>query len=129
MDNCNPRSKEIPVSELTGKQWVSIYWGFWWRSACIIVAAVLLISAIYISLTFITIVTSRALLTYGVLPYIKRSTALTIIKITAVIFGFPTGVYLSLLYIKWVLNARYGPLRLAIVLRDDREDTFSNVKF
>ncbi len=128
MDNYESVAGEISVSQLTGGQWRTIYWGFWWRSFCVLVAIVLLVSAIYISVTFLTIITTRTLIAYKVLPYVKTKTALTVIKIISGISGIPVGIYLGYYYIKWILESHYGSLRLAIIVRDNINDSSASEK-
>jgi hypothetical protein len=102
------RIVQVPLSELRGGEWVSLMWGFFWRGL------------VYTILCAI----GGALmggLAGGVIGAIMGASGSSIEEIGRITgpVGFLLGLALGIgglrLYLPWLLGARYGSLRLAVL--------------
>lgn len=102
----------VDVTKLTSGQWLNITWGFYWRG--FLYAIVLMIAG-----------GVAGGITGGLLGFMMgmaRVDLETIRKVTGFIggvLGLGLGIYSFRFYLKWILGARFGGMRL--VLMSDTE--------
>jgi hypothetical protein len=101
-------SNAVAVSSLRFAEWASLVWGFLWRGVVFTILAALAgglvggIAGLIIGLVAGTVGSS--------LEQIQR-----ISQMVGAVLGFVVGIVGLRFYISWLLHARFGRLRLALV--------------
>ena len=93
--------QEISASSLTEKEWLSLTWGFMWRGVCFSIAGGLIGG-----------------LTSGLLAWLLGGSieALDVpLPVISFLVGTGLSLYIFRYFIRWVLRARFGSFRLALV--------------
>jgi ABC-type amino acid transport system permease subunit len=99
---------EVSASSISQREWLSLAWGFFWRGLCFTVASGLLGGLAGGILGFVV----------GLVTVAAGGSAEDIrgpLQGVAALLGFGIGFYLLRYYIRWLLRARFGSLRLALV--------------
>jgi ABC-type amino acid transport system permease subunit len=100
--------QEISASSLTHKEWLSLTWGFFWRGACFTIASGLIGGLVGGILGFV--VGIATVMVGGSIEAIKAP-----LQIISGLVGMSLSLYLFRYYIRWLLRARFGSFRLALV--------------
>ena len=99
---------EVSVSSVTSREWFSLAWGFVWRAMGFAVASGLVGGLAGGILGF-------------VLGLVMFATGVSVedaqgpLVVAGFLLGLGMGFYLFRYYIRWLLRARFGSLRLALV--------------
>jgi len=102
---------EVSLHELSRGDWRSLIWGVWWRGFVFLLATTLagaLVGAV-IGVGFgIAAAVAKAPVNAYTIP----------LQICCVVAGLALAIWSYRFYITWVVRARYGSLRLALVRVD-----------
>ena len=99
---------DVSVSSVTQGEWLTLAWGFVWRGVCFTVASSLVGGLAGGILGFVVGVGTVA--TGGSVEDIEGP-----LRVAGFLIGLGLGFYLLRYYIRWLLRARFGSLRLALV--------------
>jgi predicted membrane-bound spermidine synthase len=99
---------EVSISSVTQGEWWSLAWGFFWRGVCFGVASGLVGGVIGGILgAIVGLITAMV---GGSIEDIRGP-----LGVGGFLLGLGIGFYLFRYYIRWVLRARFGSLRLVLV--------------
>ena len=99
---------EVSVSSVTQREWLSLFWGFWWRGVCYAVASGLVGGLVGGILGFVVGIMTAV--TGGSIEDVRG-----LLQVGGLLIGTGIAFYLFRYYIRWLLRARFGSLRLALV--------------
>jgi hypothetical protein len=99
---------EVSVASLDRSDWIRLVWGFFWRGLCLTLASSLggLVAGFAIGFCggLVAQAAGVAIADYGV--HLRTAAALV---------GLAIGLGFFAIYVRWILRARFGSLRLALI--------------
>jgi hypothetical protein len=99
---------EVSLQQLSRKDWAHLIWGIWWRGFVFLLVRTLVggvVGGVIGAVFGIVAGVSGTPIESNQLP----------LQITCVVVALPLAYWGYRFYVRWILRARYGSLRLALV--------------
>jgi len=98
---------EVPASSVKNGEWFHLAWGFFWRGICFTIASGVVSAIVGGMLGFVV--------GFIVGPGARLEEIRVPLMVAGGLIGLVLGLFLFRYYIRWMLRARFGSLRFAML--------------
>jgi len=109
---------EVPTQGLSRNTWLELWWGFFWRGLCMLLPSLIVGVLVGIVLGII-------LGFLGAMFHIPKKTINIVGSAGVITSGLVAGVFIFAYWLRWLLKARFGEYRFALV-KDIKSDSIAD---